>query len=130
MTTVQAEDAATAEDAVAASNLGIDDINKSKFYYITNNFNDNNTLDFKFKDDIKELIIFSEKEKYIEKKKVFINLMLEFILSVKRFIELHLNNTADKKLKIETFHDILWKLKKIILIINSQNPMKVKNNTF
>ena len=102
-------------------------INSIKFSYI----NQKSEINQKFKNDVEELKVFSDKSKsYAEKRQVFVNLLIEFILTIKRFIELLLNRTADIDLKIETFHKFLWQLKKIILIINSHNPMKVKNNAF
>lgn len=106
-------------------------INKDKFSFI--NINDTNIdcIDIKYRQDISELEVFSDDNKsYQEKRKVFVELLLKFILTIKKFIELLLNKTADKIEKQETFHLFLWQLKKIILIMNSQNPMKVKNNAF
>ena len=108
---------------------GNEKINKDKFSFV--NINDDGNIDTKFREDIEELEVFSDDEKsYQEKRKVFVNLFLKFILTIKKFIELLLNKTADKIEKQETFHLFLWQLKKIILIMNSQNPMKVKNNAF
>ena len=103
-------------------------ISKDKFSFI--NINETN-IDGKYRQDISELEVFSDDNKsYQEKRKVFVELLLKFILTIKKFIELLLNKTADKIEKQETFHLFLWQLKKIILIMNSQNPMKVKNNAF
>ena len=110
---------------------GNEKINKDKFSFI--NINDTNTdgIDIKYRQDMSELEVFSNNDKsYQEKRKVFVELLLKFILTIKKFIELLLNKTADKIEKQETFHLFLWQLKKIILIMNSQNPMKVKNNAF
>ena len=102
-------------------------INLTKFSYMGKNSDINST----FQDDMEELKVFSDKAKsYAEKRQVFVNLLIEFILTIKRFIELLLNRTADIELKITTFHKFLWQLKKLVLIINSHNPMKVKNNAF
>ena len=115
------------KDLLPDINLQTTTINKIKFPYI----HQQSEINEKFKDDMVELLVFSNKDiSYSDKRKVFVNLLVEFTLTVKRFMELLLNRTADISLKIETFHKFLWQLKKIVLIINSHNPMKVKNNAF
>ena len=78
-----------------------------------------------------EFDVFSNEDSEFNKKRLVLSqLYNEFIEDLVNILDSKLNNAISLEDKKRYFLLFVWKLKKILLIINSVNILKVKNNLF
>ena len=100
-----------------------------KFEIIRRNFTDDKLLESKFKEDEKVFDFFESTENTLSQKKDKITLLFsDLITSIIDILENKLNPASDIETKKKCTTEFLWKLKKLIVIINNINYLKHKDN--
>lgn len=100
-----------------------------KFEIIRKNFTNNELLESKFKEDEKVFDFFESTENTLSQKKDEITMLFsDFINSIIDILENKLNPASSIETKKKCTTEFLWKLKKLIVLVNNINYLKHKNN--